>query len=178
MLCLSIVLLLGSSFKGKETRDAAMPNIADNYFIKIDGYPFDAKTANNYSVQLVNNGKSLLLSFYGNDVKDKAGNVNPQRMDVQYAFTGTTGVLMPEQVSFEFDKQKFFSTRGTARVNVTRLEWSADRKSFVMSAEFGGKVKKSSLIEDVLPVLNFRGNITNVVVDVPVNTAESPVASN
>lgn len=175
---LSLVVLLTCSFKGKETRDAAMPNIAENYFIKIDGYPFDAKTVNNYSVQLINNGKSMLLSFIGNDVKDKAGNLNPQRMDVQYAFTGTTGMLMPEQVSFEFDKQKFFSTKGMARVNVTKLEWSTDHKTFVMSAEFTGKVKKSSLTEDVLPVLNFRGNITNVLVQAPGVVSESLVAVN
>ena len=160
-------MLFAESFKSTRSTEAAMPNIADNYFIKIDGYPFDARMQNNYNVHLSSDAKTANLSFIGNDVRDKKGNHNAQRIDVQYAFNGSTGEVVADKVVFEFNKQKFYNIAGNTKVNVTKMEWSADKKSFVMSAEFTCRVKKSSVTDDILPELNIVGKIDNVTVEVP-----------
>ena len=170
-------LLIACSFKTKPEISTALPK-QSNFTVRIDGYPFDAKIGDNSLATLVDNrlesrGTTATITLVGNDVKDKEGNYNAQKLEIEYVFRdGALGFVTAKKIMFEFNTQKFYNVAGSARLNITKAEFSADKKTVLLSANFTCKVKKSSLTEDVLPVLGISGKIEDMIVDVPKSVTE------
>ena len=137
---------------------------------KIDGADFELKNGSKYVALLNEENKTAVVTFYGNDVKDKDGKSHPQKINVAYVLN-PGGQPVIKGVVFEFNEQKFWSLPDAA-MNVSKLEWSKDKKSFLLSANFDCKVQKNQTSANYEGIIGIQGSIENVQVTV----AQSDVA--
>ena len=160
------VLLFNESFTGNMPNTIVKGNKV-GFNLNIDAAPFDAKAENSYSAQLLNDGKTASITFMGNEGRDAAGNILPNKIQLNYVVKdGALGEVSINNVSYEYNGQKYNGLPGTAFMSVTKMKWNDDHKSFVMSADLFCKVQKTYIMEEFVPVFVIRGNVQNVTVNV------------
>lgn len=169
------LIFVASSFKGIETRIPLEPALNGGPFAaRIDGFAFDAHKDHKYEATIKDGTKAEVV-LYGNDVKDKSGNYNPQKIGVEFSIKdGVIGLAAGSKVSFEFNKQKFYSNPSSTELTIKKAVWSADHKSMTISADFKCQVEKPQTSEDYSPSLGITGKVENITIAVPssdVNTA-------
>lgn len=165
--------VLGSSFTEEEeiiTDEAVLFQIKNGYAIRIDGFGFDAREKNSVTASLADRNGTITtaLTFWGNNTKTKDGGTNPQRIDIDFAFNeGKIGNIAVNKLQFEFNKQKFYHLPEETNFNIKSITWSSDHKSFNMTADFDCKVRKVFASDGNTPILNIKGKIENLRVEVP-----------
>lgn len=162
------VLISASSFKGIETRKPLQPALNGGPFAaRIDGFAFDVHKDKKYEAT-IKDGSTAEVILYGNDVKDKSGNYNPQKIGVEFALKdGAIGLAPDSKVSFEFNKEKFYSNPASTELTIKKAVWSADHKSMIISANFKCQVEKPKTSEDFSPSLGISGAVENIKIAVP-----------
>lgn len=164
ILLLAVILLAAESFMPKPTADKA----GSGYNFTIDGGSFEAKTSDNYTAQLTNSARTASITLMGNEVKDKQGNSHPSSIQIDYTFKeGTLGEVNVESISYQYNNQRYNMLPGTAYMSITKMKWSADKKSFTVCADVFCKVQKPYIMEENVPVFVLRGQLQNLVVNTP-----------
>ncbi len=154
LLSFSAVILFSHAGTNKASIDA-----------KIDGCKFDLKKNSKYTAQLSPDGKTATVTFYGSDIYDQQGKPHAQKLNVEYAIS-SAGEATVKGVLFEFNEQKFYNMPGTELPNISKVEWSKDKKSLVLTAHFDCKVQKPQTSEMFEGIIGIQGSIENVKVDV------------
>lgn len=131
---------------------------------KIDGCKFDLKKTSKYVAHLSPDGKTASVTFHGNDILDKQGKAHAQKLNVEYALSDA-GEATVKSVVLEFNEQKFYNIPGSALPNVSKIEWSKDKKSLVLTASFDCKVQKPQTSEQYEGIIGIQGSIEKVKVD-------------
>lgn len=171
-LLLALSFVAFSSFEDEEiiTDEAILFQIKNGYAIRIDGFRFDARDQSSSSASLSESNGTIVtnLTFYGNSVRTKNGSYNPQRIDIAYAYAeGAPGNVSLQKVQFEFNKQKYFMLPTETTFTVKEIDWANDHKSFALTAEFDAKVKQMFANDGNTPILNIKGKIEKLRVEVP-----------
>ena len=168
------VVVLGSSFKGIETKSTDSSAVKESpFFAVIDGVAFDKKD-NKYEAR-IKDGSTAEVILYGNDVKDNSGQYNPQTIGVEFAiYDGVVGLAPGSKVSFEFNKQKFFGNPSSTELLIKKAVLSADHKSMTISADFKSQVEKQQMSsDDYLSSLSINGSVENITIAVPASLQNS-----
>ncbi|HLP50214.1 MAG TPA: hypothetical protein VK154_04980 [Chitinophagales bacterium] len=164
LILLSAILITGESFTSKKAAERYAPG----YALTVDGADFVARATGNYNAQLTNNSKTASITLLGEEVRDKQGHVYPSKIQIDYTFKeGMLGEVNVENMSYEYNNQKYNALPGTAFVSVTKMKWSTDKKSFALSADVFCKVQRSFVMEENVPVFVIRGQIQNLQVNAP-----------
>lgn len=132
---------------------------------KIDGCKFDLKKNSKYVAQLSPDGKTAIVTFLGNDIHDQQGKPHAQKLNVEYALSDA-GEAIVKSVVLEFNEQKFYNMPGSSLPNVSKVEFSKDKKSLVLTANFDCKVQKPQTSEMFEGIIGIQGSIENIKVDV------------
>ncbi len=146
---LSAIALLTQSFKPAE-------NVQQPINAQVGGETFVLNESNNYSAQLTG-GKTAVLSFDG---------ATPgQKINVEYKIN-EVGDILVKGISYELDGKKFQSVLEATSMNVSKFEWSSDKKSFVLSAAFDCKAQSEGAFQANDAAVAIKGSIQDVVVKV------------
>ena len=138
---------------------------------KIDGCDFKLKNNTKCTARTGGESNTTVLTFNGPDIKDKDGKLHEQQIQVEYVLTDGKPVIMG--VTFEFNDQTFYSLPGASSMNVSKLEWSQDKKTLLLSANFDAKVQKPQSNENFEGIIGIQGSIENVKVSAtPSDVAE------
>lgn len=132
---------------------------------KIDGCKFELKDGGKYAGRVSAESQTAIITFYGADIKDKDGSTHKQKINVEYALNDA-GQAIVKGVVFEFREQKFNSLPNSASLNVSKLEWSKDKKSYVLNANFECLVQKPQTSEMFEGVIGIKGSMEDVKVNV------------
>lgn len=76
------------------------------------------------------------------------------------------GDILVKGISYELDGKKFVSVPEATSMNVTKYEWSSDKKSFVISAAFDCKAQSEGPFQSNNDAIAIKGTIENVTVNV------------
>jgi len=174
-LMLTAILFFAGSFKsGTPGNTANYKN--DGYFMaSIDGRFFDSRSHDRYTAEVIHKTSgdkdelSTDLTFYGNDYFDQSGNMFQESLELKYAFNeSATGNVASQKIVFQFNNQKFLSIPGETRIHVTKMQFTADKSAFVMSADFEGKMLKWVGPGEDQSIIRVKGKMENIHVSFPV----------
>lgn len=129
---------------------------------QIDGVQFNLKKNNNYSAQISPDGKTIQVTFYGNDVRDKQGNVYGSKLQVVYNLNdkGITGV---NSVLLDYNNQQFANIASANVPVISKIKWNKNKTGLVLSANFNCKLQSSQAIENLQGVvLGVQGSVENI----------------
>lgn len=164
------VLLFSESFIGNSTSKTSSGKNSPILNLTVDRAPFEPTPSNSCTGQLTNNARTASITFLGNPVIDYAGHVYPTKFQLTYTVRGEAlGDVNVENVSYEYNNEKYNFLPGTAYVSITKIKWADDKKSFVMNADIFCKMKKNYVMEEFVPVLVIRGSVQNLTVAAPVS---------
>jgi len=164
------IVLFADSFKLSNKADARFKS--EGYFTaKIDGKLFDSRSQDRYTAEVTTTEagkKNADIMFFGNDYFDRSGNLCQESLELKYAFSGLTASSIADQkIVFQFDNQKFLSVPGQTKINVTKMELSADGSNYLVSAEFQGKMVKWAAPGQDQPIVTVKGRMENIQVSIP-----------
>lgn len=146
---LSAIAFFSQSFKPAET-------VQQPITAQVGGQNFDLNAGNTYTAQLTG-GKTAVLTFNG---------ATPaQKINVAYKIN-EVGDILVKGISYELDGKKFESLPEATSMNVSKFEWSSDKKSFVLSAAFDCKAQSEGAFQANDDAIAIKGNIQDVVVNV------------
>lgn len=179
------IVVIGGSFKKKS--DSHLVRFKnDGYFIAVvDGKMFETRDDSKYSADLVNKSADVLLgssptttpkltrvansiSFFGNQFFDESGNTCEERINFEYTFNdGATGEAADRKIMLHFNNDKYYNLPEGTTFKITKLMWSADRRYFVMNAEFDCKMRRWGIPAEAQPIVRLKGKMENINVTVP-----------
>lgn len=173
-----ICILLSSAFKPPQ-EDAYFKN--DGALVAvIDGRNFEIRDKDRYHAELIyktasiNKGNNIIrhvavsLNFFGNTIKDEKGNDFKENVEFEYAFNeGALGESKNMKVELHYDRKGYYLLPDESKLNVTKVQWSADRRSFVMNADFDCLMRKWGYPAYNQPTMRLKGKMENIEVTVP-----------
>ena len=175
------LILVGSSFKKHRGHVEHYKN--EGYLMAIiDGRVFETREENKYTAELKNksndlysNGNATALTkvttavnFFGTDFKDDDNNVFTESLGIEYAFNeGSMGEPTGQKITLDYNNSKFYNIPGETVLKVTKLDWSADHRYFIMSADFECKMRKWGVPASAQPIVKVKGRVENINVSVP-----------
>lgn len=184
-LALVSMVIIGGSFKHRQTHLVQFKN--DGYFIAVvDAKMFDMRDDNKYSADLSNKSSDVFLgsapatgapkstkvmnniSFYGNQFFDESGNTVEERINFEYAFNeGALGEAAERKIMLHFNNEKYFNLPEGTSFKITKMQWSADRRYCVLSADFDCKMRRWGMPAEAQPIVHLKGKMENINVTVP-----------
>jgi hypothetical protein len=179
------IMVAGSSFKlGRHAHVEQFKS--DGYLMAvIDGKTFQAREENKYTAELMNksvesnsllastNGGKLtrvatMLNFYGSDFKDDDDNTFTESLGFEYTFyEGSLGEAADQKMILSYNNQKFISIPSETKITVNKIEWSSDKRSFTLSADFDTKMKSWGSPAQASQTLRVKGKMEDIVISVP-----------
>ena len=183
MFLLCSLLVAGSSFKFK--RQAHTEQFKNDGYLMavIDGKTFQPRDDNKYTAELLNksadNGALIptgakttrvatAINFYGTDFKDDDNNTFTESLGFEYTFNeGSSGSVADQKIILNYNNQKFTSIPADTKINVNKIEWSSDRRSFTISADFDTKMKSWGSPAMAQQTLRVKGKMEDITVSVP-----------
>jgi hypothetical protein len=177
---LLLVVFAGSSFKLKRAEQFK----SDGYLVAvIDGKSFEARDENKYTADLMNKsadnnalvstgGKitrvATAINFYGSDFKDDDNNTFTESLGFEYTFAdGSTGEVADQKVILNYNNQRFTSIPAETKIKINKIQWSSDKRSFTMSADFDTKMKSWGSPAQAHQTLHVKGKMEDIVISVP-----------
>jgi hypothetical protein len=146
----------------------------------IDGKNFELRDKDRYHAELVyktasiNKGNNIVkhvatsISFFGTTIKDEKGNDFKEKMEFEYGFNeGALGEPTEIKLELNYDRKSYYILPEQSKINVTKVDWSADRRSFVLSADFDCVMRKWGYPSDSQPTIKLKGKMENIQVSVP-----------
>lgn len=162
------IFLLAQSFTTNRNEAPSDPLCTSPICARIDGYPFDFRDQNKFATSFNAAKDAVVFSFYGNKVKDKFGNYNDQKIEVEIPMKSLEkGNVASKAVTYEFNKQVFYSLANETDFFVTDLQWNSDKTAFTITASFETNVKKTAAYDVNEPVLGVKGQFENITVNLP-----------
>lgn len=179
------IYVAGSSFMSK--RHAHVEQFKNDGYLMavIDGRTFEAREDNKYTAELMNksvesgsllassnSGKltrvATMVNFYGSDYKDDDNNTFTESLGFEYTFNeGATGDVADRKIILSYNNQKFISIPSETKINVSKVEWSSDKRSFTISADFDTKMKSWGSPAQASQTLRVKGKMEDIVISVP-----------
>jgi len=183
LLILSVIILGGSSFKTKRRAHAEQFKNDGYVQVIVDGRILDLRDDNKYTADLVNKSSDLpfnntpgakitrvanSLNFYGADFRDEDGNTFTEGINFEYTFAeGALGDAADGRITLNYNNQRFNNIAGETKFRITKIQWSSDRRYFVMDAEFECKMRRWGKPLAAQPMLKIKGQLENITVTVP-----------
>lgn len=183
LICLLSIVFAGSSFKTKRHTEQFKN---DGFLMAvIEGKTFEARDENKYTAELMNksaesntllpqaNGGKLtriatMINFYGSDFKDDDDNTFTESLGFEYTFNeGSLGEAADQKMILSYNNQKFTSIPAETKIKVNKITWSADHRSFTMSADFDTKMKSWGSPAQASQTLHVKGKMEDIVITVP-----------
>lgn len=158
----TFVVLLAAAFSFQSFKTAETPQALIT--AQVAGHSFVLSAANSYSAQLTGT-KTAVLTFTGTDLKSADGSALPQKINVEYKLN-EGGDILVKGISYELDGKKFQNVPEGTTMNVTKFEWSSDKKSFVISASFDCQAQSAGAFQSNDDAIAIQGRIENVTVSV------------
>lgn len=137
-------------------------NPQSSFDAQIDGVKFNLKKNKNYTAQLSPDGKTIQVTFYGNEVRDKQGHVYPSKLQVAYHLNekGITGV---SSVLLDYNNQQFADIANANLPVISKIKWNKNKTGLVLSADFNCKLQSAQTSENLQGiVLGVQGNVENI----------------
>ncbi len=66
-----------------------------------------------------------------------------------------------------YNNQKFISIPSETKITVNKIEWSSDKRSFTLSADFDTKMKSWGSPAQASQTLRVKGKMEDIVISVP-----------
>ncbi|HWB63410.1 MAG TPA: hypothetical protein VG603_07870 [Chitinophagales bacterium] len=177
------IIVAGQSVKKHRPHPAQVKN--DGFMIAVvDGKNLSLNDETRYTAELKsmatdnfafnsNAGSKLTrvaadIQFLGADMKDEDGNTFSESLDFQYTFNeGSLGNAGDGHISLNYNGEKFYSLVPDTKFNITKIEWSKDRRAFTLSADFDCKVRRWGMPTSSQPVMKLKGQMQDIAVTVP-----------
>lgn len=171
-------LLFGSSFKPQSSQEKYSNS---GYFMAILGTGmFELRDNDKYRAEMrtkggtMNNNSSELnrsatsIMFYGNSFTDADGKSFDENLNVEYTLNnGGTGEVNDLKIDLNYDKYNYYQIPEKSSFQITKLEWSADHKNCLVSADFNCKMRRWGFPADEQPIVRLKGRMVNINVMVP-----------
>lgn len=151
-----------------------------NLAVVVEGKSFELRDTDKYHAELLyktasmNGGNSLKkqvdasITFYGNELKDEKDRAFGEKLEIEYAFNeGTLGEVSDLKVELKQNLNGYYQLPEESKVNITRLTWSSDRRSCVMSADIDCTLRKWGYPSESQPTVKLKGKMDNITVAVP-----------
>ena len=177
------LIVAGSSFKLSRVAPAEQFKNDGYLTASIDGKVFMVRSENKYTAalmnksadnsQLVPNGSKItrvatMVNFYGSDFKDDDDNTFTESLGFEYTFgDGSTGDVTDQKIILNYNNQKFTSIAGETKLKVNKIQWSGDKRYFVISADFDTKMKSWGSPAQAQQTLRVKGKMEDIIVSVP-----------
>lgn len=175
---LLICLIAGNSFA------PAIENIfyknTGNVQVVVDGNIFELREKDKYRAQLLHktaltDGAGRMekfvmasLMFYGNSVTDELGNSFEEKLDFDYAFNeGSLGEVSGVKIELHHLNKDYYQVNEKTSFRINKIDWSADRRSYVMNAEFECQMRQWGFPWESQPVVKMKGKLEGIHVSVP-----------
>lgn len=150
------------------------------FFAILDGKMFEMRDNDKYRAELINRTATLenksggptqviaALNFYGNTFPNADGKAFDEMITMEYRFDeGALGAPKDFKIELHYDFKDYYQLPGSTKFNVSNIEWSPDRTSFLMSAEYDCKLRKWGFPAESQPVVRLKGRMVNIHVTVP-----------
>ena len=177
------LIAAGSSFKLNRVAPAEQFKNDGYLTASIDGKSFMVRAENKYTAalmnksadnsQLVPNGSKItrvatVVNFYGSDFKDDDDNTFTESLGFEYTFgDGTVGNAADQKIILNYNNQRFTSILGETKLKVNKIQWSNDKRYFVMSADFDTKMKSWGSPAQGQQTLRVKGKMEDIIISVP-----------
>lgn len=175
------VVLLSGSFTSKPEDDSGHYKNTGYFFAILNGTMFEMRDDDKYRAELVNKTGTLTgttsanlsrvatsLIFYGNDFDLGNGKYFNENIEFEYSFNdGVLGEPKDLKIEIHYDKHDYFHEPNQTRFRVTKIDWSADRRTFLLTADFDCKMRRWGFPKESQPVVRLKGRMVNVEVTVP-----------
>ena len=176
------LIAAGSSFKLNRVAPAEQFKNDGYLTASVDGKSFMVRTENKYTAALMNksadnsalvsNGKitrvATMVNFYGSDFKDDDDNTFTESLGFEYTFgDGSTGDVTDQKIILNYNNQRFTSIAGETKIKVNKIQWSGDKRYFVMSADFDTKMKSWGSPAQASQTLRVKGKMEDIIISVP-----------
>ncbi len=175
---LSGIVLLTGSFKPEG--DQEHYKNSGYFFAILDGQMFEMRDDDKYRAELVNKTASLnsktselnrvatSLIFYGNQFKDENGKPFTESIDFEFSFSeGSTGEPGDLKIELNYDKHTYYQIPEKTRFHISKIEWSDDRRNYLLSADFDCKMRRWGFPAESQPTVRVKGRMVNINVSVP-----------
>jgi hypothetical protein len=198
ILILTATFFGAESFKMQQRMVHADQFKNDGYVMAvIDGKVFEVRENNKYTAELKNKSAgnplfgepgaakisrvATVVNVFGGDFQDADGNTFNESIGFEYTFNnGALGEGADKSITLNYSNDKYYSIAGESKIKISRIDWSADRRSFVLDADFDCKLRKWGMPAASQPVVAMKGKIENITVSVPswiVLNSAMPVAA-
>jgi hypothetical protein len=109
-----------------------------------------------------------MINFYGNDFRDDDDNTFTESLGFEYTFNeGSVGDVADQRIILNYNNQKFTSIPSETKIKVSKIQWSADRRYFIMSADFDTKMKSWGAPGQAHQTISVKGKMADIMVSVP-----------
>lgn len=172
------ILFVSGGFNSRPEDDNGHYKNNGYFFAILNGTMFEMRDDDKYRAELVNKTGSMKddkttrvatsLIFYGNDFTDDKGKPFTENVDVEFSFDdGATGDVKDLKIEVHYDKQDYYHMPEATKFRVTKVEWSDDRRNYLLSADFDCKVRRWGFPAESQPVVRLKGRMVNINVTVP-----------
>ncbi|MCS6934415.1 MAG: hypothetical protein NZM35_04595 [Chitinophagales bacterium] len=141
----------------------------NTFLARIDGLRFDARVAN-YVIAASENRTKIIL--HGNPIRENSGRVYKQKITFEYPDIYR---INEAEVTFDFKGRQYRMVPGSLQLEVAKLDWAEDKRSYQLTANFECKVSGKNPGDKSELVMTIKGKICEVPVEMPV-VAGGPVA--
>jgi hypothetical protein len=111
------------------------------------------------------------LMFYGVDSTNSDGRFFSDNIGIDFTFSNNYVTEITDATDVGFDLHYNFADYYMLPENnsfkITRIDWSSDKTSFRMSADFDCVMHRRGYSDDVQPTVQLKGTISDIKVDVP-----------
>lgn len=178
-ICALLICLCGfNSFKPSGDNDYYRNDC--NLLAVVEGKNFELRDNDKYHAELLYKSSSMSgtsslkkqvdanIIFFGNALKDENGNPWNEKLEFEYSFAdGALGDAADVNVQLSYDRKTYYMLADGSQMKITRVDWSADRRSFILNAEFDCQLRKWGYPADTQPTVHLKGKMENITVSVP-----------
>ncbi|MFN8288120.1 MAG: hypothetical protein U0V74_15295 [Chitinophagales bacterium] len=177
-LFLICVLFISGGFSSKPEDDNGHYKNNGYFFAILDGNMFEMRDDDKYRAELVNKTGAMSedkisrvatsLIFYGNEFKDENNKPFTESIEAEFSFDeGSLGDVKDLKLEAHYDKQDYFHMPQATKFKVTKVEWSEDRRNYLLSADFDCKMRRWGFPAESQPIVRIKGRMVNINVSVP-----------
>ena len=108
------------------------------------------------------------ISFYGIDLRGADGTIFNEGLSFEYTFSdGALGEPGNQRIILDYNNEKYYNVERETKLRITKIEWSSDRRYFVMNADFECKMRRWGMPAQAQPTLKLKGKMEGINVTVP-----------
>jgi len=177
------IFIAGSSFKMKPAAHTEQFKNDGYLMAVIDGKTFEARDENKYTAELMNksNDNSTLIqtgskitrvataiNFYGSEYKDEDDNTFTESLGFEYTFNeGSLGETADQRMVLSYNNKKYTSIPSETKMKIHKIQWSSDKRSFTISADFDTKMHSWGSPAMAQQTLRVKGKMEDITITVP-----------